>query len=238
MKITIHNLHIDIFAGKVPRSTYNYFAKKSKITLTQYIPIGFWGDIDEMPLKYQFIRQGQLGKACNLWTHRGIILDGATKLVITQDDKEIYTSTLMDWENQLHPDIKFKSRCIRLEDSSIKSNQAVFVATMLSIGLKYKEGRRFFEGEIKNAHEFDPKKLKVYYKDVLGTRIIEKVVYDGKKIKQHEEDFSTWTEFQKAWWYLPNGEIPYDFRHRFAYERFSKAEWFRQDELNDETQDN
>lgn len=96
MKIAIHNLYIDFFAGKVPRSTYNYFAEKSKISLTQYIPIGYWGDIDEMPLKYQFYRDGNLVKNCLLWCHYGVILDSATTLIITQNDKEIYQASLMD----------------------------------------------------------------------------------------------------------------------------------------------
>lgn len=96
---------------------------------------------------------------------------------------------------------------------------------------EYQKGRRFFEGKIKNATLFDPKKLKIFYKDVLGTRIIDKVAYDGKKIKPNKEKGCSEIEFQKAWWYLPNGEIPYDFQQRFVYENYLRSEWLRQHEL-------
>lgn len=71
----------------------------------------------------------------------------------------------------------------------------------------------------------------MFYKDVLGTRIIDKVTYDGIKIKPNKSDISTEVEFQKAWWYLPNGEIPYDFDQRFVYEKYLRGEWLRQHEL-------
>lgn len=214
MNITISNLWVDSFAGTVPRRTYEYF-KQQKIDLKHYLFNGFIGDLDTMPIKYQFIRHGNLHKACNLWQQQGLLLDGATELLITHNNEEIFNQRPYLW-GEPHNEIQFEFRQTRLCDLKIKSNQAVFISGIFNVIIEEKRRRDFFKGKIPNADIFEPNKLKIYYHDILGTKLIEKVAYDGELIIPIDEDLCTLDQWQRAWWYLPHGELPYDIDDRFT----------------------
>lgn len=225
MKIRIFSVGIAVFAGKVPRTTYDYFANDSKLSLTHYIPLAVKGEIDQLkdiPPKFQFIKPSNLQNASNLLWYSGIGFKGSL-LTIMQDDELTYKDTLIDWQNDLHSDIQLHSKTITLDDSKINPNQAVFVGSCISYCLRYYKSRRYFEAELANLDKFEPNKLTVFYKDVIGVRLIEQLTYDAKIIGLEETPFRPFEEWQKAWWYIPNGELPYDYHTRFAYERLLKS---------------
>lgn len=221
MEIAISNLLIDSFAGTVPRATYEYFrVNHEKLDLTGYIPAGFMDELEDMPLKYQFIRQCNLRKACNLWYKKGILLNGGTQIAITHNNKEIFKQYIRPWEES-YQNIQLEGQTTQLADIKVKPNQAVFSGSIVN-WLVGEHSNRFFIGII-DATTFEANKLKLVYHDLLGTKIIEQVTYNGQVIAPIEQEASISQEWQRAWWYLPNGELPYDIDSRFAYRSKSKS---------------
>lgn len=216
MDITISNFYIDSFAGTVPRATYEYI-KNHERKLEYYLEIGNWEGLEDIPAEHRFIQENHLREACNLWYKKGILLDVRTKVTITHETTEVFYPHRAIYQNSAD-EIQLSCQNIQLSDVKIKDSEAVFIGTVATLILEEKGQKDFFKAKIDNISVFEPNKLRIFYHDILGTKIIEKIEYDGKLITPIDQEVGTLSRYQKAWWYLPNGEIPYDIDRRFAFQ--------------------
>lgn len=190
----------EIYAGCVDRKIYEYF-KKNEYDIEEYAvdSDGEWSD--RVPEDMQPFYPEEDCDCDDLWHAAGATLDVANVIrVIDKNEEEIWTHNL-DYNDLTNSGIEVeKSGSTYIND--LDENTVVY------LGMRGEEGC-FFDAEFILRQPFDPKKLKISYKEYDEWTIISSVEYDGKEL-DGIDGYSTVGNWSEHKWVIVGDEEVYN----------------------------